>query len=81
MNAYNTALAALVASAAKMTRDAASHLECDAGALAGDTSELGTGPAAVANFAVGALLPVEKLAADLQAILAAARALQFAQSR
>lgn len=72
------AVESLVAAVALKLSAAADHVENDAEVIADDAH--GNNNADRMNFAVGALLPLEKLTEDLQAILAAARALQGVRS-
>lgn len=68
------AVQALVAAAATKLAEAALHMGDDAQTLTSD-GEFSNDFQRM-NFAIGALLPLEELTADLAAILTAARALQ-----
>lgn len=76
MNTKKETLAGLLEAAHKITQELAHDLKEDAKAIRAGETEDGFRIDQPENFAVGALLPVEKAAQDLLAILAAAKVFQ-----
>lgn len=76
MNANAATLAGLLEAAQKITQTLADDLKADAELIRAGHGPDGISLTDVGNFTVGSLLPVEKAAADLLAILAAAKALR-----